>query len=266
MATESDTLPIGVYDSGVGGLGVLDKLVARLPGERFVYFGDTAHMPYGNKSSRELRERTGQITRWLINAQQAKVIVTACNTASALMPESVEGVPAVGPIRPACRAAAHTDARHVGVLATTNTVLSGRYEAYLKTFAPEKSVRQVACPGLAKLIETGLSGSAECRRLLPHCLRPLLDWTDLVILGCTHYPFAIDAIAELLPPETRILDPADYIGLAVKEHLEHLPVPDKSGLEIHVSGSPEQFMAAVSHLPLQNLRITADQVSRTPLS
>jgi len=206
----SSSLPIGVFDSGLGGLSVLRDIRALLPFEDVLYYADNAYCPYGLRSPDEIRERTRLCAGELIS-QGVKGIVVACNTASAMAIEDVRGAfpdtPFVG-LEPAVKPAVHlTRSGKVGVLATPRTVAGERLRWLIETHAGGVEVRTVAAPGLVELVEAGtVRGEA-----VTAALKPLLDpmiaaGVDVVVLGCTHYPFLRDAIETYMGDEVPVID------------------------------------------------------------
>ena len=214
--------PIGVFDSGVGGLSVLGEIRARLPFESLLYVADSGHVPYGEKSPEYIRERCRQIAGFLLGAG-AKALVVACNTATvaavAELRERHPELPIVG-MEPAVKpAAAATRSGVVGVLATTGTLNSARFAALLDRFAHDVQVVTQPCPGLVECVEQGELQAAQTRALLASYVRPLLAaGCDTLILGCTHYPFLKPLLRELVPAGVELID----TGAAVARQLERL--------------------------------------------
>ncbi|MFY1020807.1 glutamate racemase [Ectopseudomonas khazarica] len=214
--------PIGVFDSGVGGLSVLREIRQLLPNESLLYVADSGHVPYGEKSPEYIRERCVRITEHLL-AQGAKALVLACNTATAAaaadLRERYPQLPIVG-MEPAVKpAAAATRSGVVGVLATTGTLKSARFAALLDRFAGDVRVVTQPCPGLVECIEAGELQAAATRELLQRYVAPLLDeGCDTLILGCTHYPFLRPLLTTLLPPSVTLID----TGAAVARQLQRL--------------------------------------------
>lgn len=214
--------PIGVFDSGVGGLSVLREIRQLLPNESLLYVADSGHVPYGEKSPEYIRERCVRITEHLL-AQGAKALVLACNTATAAaaadLRERYPQLPIVG-MEPAVKpAAAATRSGVVGVLATTGTLKSARFAALLDRFAGDVRVVTQPCPGLVECIEAGELQAAATRELLQRYVAPLLDeGCDTLILGCTHYPFLRPLLTTLLPPAVTLID----TGAAVARQLQRL--------------------------------------------
>ncbi|WP_282349490.1 glutamate racemase [Pseudomonas sp. PS01301] len=214
--------PIGVFDSGVGGLSVLGEIERLLPDESLLYVADTGHMPYGEKSPEFIRERCVQVAQFF-REQDAKALVLACNTATvaavADLRQRYPDWPIVG-MEPAVKpAAAATRSGIVGVLATTGTLRSAKFVALLDRFANEVQVITQPCPGLVELIETGDLHSPELRLLLQGYVQPLLAaGCDTLILGCTHYPFLKPLLATLVPADVVLVD----TGAAVARQLQRL--------------------------------------------
>lgn len=219
MASEA---PVGVFDSGVGGLSVLHEIRTRLPRETLLYLADSGHVPYGEKSPDYIRARCRSIADFLC-AQGAKALVVACNTATAAavgeLRDRYPGMPVIG-MEPAVKpAAAATRSGVVGVLATTGTLRSARFAALLDRFAAGVRVVTQPCPGLVELIEAGRLDTAETRAVLAGFVAPLLaERCDTVILGCTHYPFIKPLLKQLLPAEVEVID----TGAAVARRLHSL--------------------------------------------
>ena len=216
----ADNAPIGVFDSGVGGLSVLREIRARLPHESLMYLADSGHVPYGEKSPEFIRERCRTIAGFLLE-RGAKALVVACNTATAagiaelrlLYPD----LPLVG-MEPAVKPAAlATRSGAVGVLATTGTLKSAKFAALLDRFASDVRVITQPCPGLVECIEAGELDSPNTRALLAGFVQPLIEQgCDTLILGCTHYPFVRPLLREMLPTSIALVD----TGAAVARHLE----------------------------------------------
>ncbi|QXH35117.1 glutamate racemase [Pseudomonas muyukensis] len=214
--------PVGVMDSGVGGLSVLAEIQRLLPNESLLYVADSGHVPYGEKSPDYIRQRLRHIAGFF-QAQGAKAMVLACNTATvaavADLRERYADWPLVG-MEPAVKpAAAATRSGVVGVLATTGTLQSARFAALLDRFASDVRVVTQPCPGLVERIEAGDLNSAQLRQLLLGYVQPLLAaGCDTLILGCTHYPFLRPLLAEMVPAGLAIID----TGAAVARQLQRL--------------------------------------------
>jgi glutamate racemase len=187
-----DPRPIGVFDSGVGGLTVYRALEASLPGESMVYLGDTARVPYGTKSSETVLRYSREASRFL-RSHDVKMIVVACNTASSVAMEAVaaeSGVPAIGVIGPGARAAvARSTSSRIGVIGTRATIHSGAYALAIHAIAPDAEVISRPCPLFVPLAEEGWTDDDVAYRVAERYLEPLRDARiDTLVLGCTHYP------------------------------------------------------------------------------
>ncbi len=209
-------LPIGLFDSGLGGLSVLRAIRQQMPAQPVIYFGDQAHVPYGVRSLEEVRDFSTTITRFLLQ-QGAGLIVVACNTASAaaLYPlrQAFPEVPFVG-MEPAIKPAAETTQHGVvGVLATPATFQGQLYASVVERFAQGVTIFQDTCPGLVAEIEKGNLSGPETRAILERALQPMLAaGIDTVVMGCTHYPFVIPLIEAIAGPSVRVIDPAPAVA------------------------------------------------------
>jgi glutamate racemase len=215
--------PIGVFDSGIGGLTVLRAIHQLLPDQPVLYVADQAHVPYGPRQLKEVRDFSESITRYLLE-QDAGLIVVACNTASAAalkhLRTTFPEVPFVG-MEPAVKPAAeHTKSGVVGVLATPATFQGELYASVVERFGQGVKLLQNTCPGLVTQIESGVLGSSEIRRILEKALQPMLaEGIDTIVLGCTHYPFVIPVIQEIVGPGVRVIDPAPAVARQVQRLL-----------------------------------------------
>lgn len=212
--------PIGVFDSGVGGLSVLRAIRAELPGEELLYFADTAHVPYGSKPDAYIQARAVAISEFLVG-RGVKAIVVACNTATAAAAPLLReryAVPVVA-VEPAVKpAAAYTRSGIIGVLATAGTLRSTRFSGLIRRVAADRRVVTQACPGLVEQVEAGELASLKTRRLVARYLEPLLAaGADAIVLGCTHYPLLRPLIEELAGPAVAVIDS----GHAVARFLCH---------------------------------------------
>jgi len=244
------TKPIGVFDSGIGGLTVVSALRSLLPNESIFYLGDTARVPYGGKSSTTVQRYSLEIASLLL-AEQAKTVVVACNTASALaLPKLEETLPVsvTGVILPGARAAvAQTRSGHVGVIGTRATIKSGAYERALRSLDPDVRVTARACPLLVPLIEEGWLESPITDEIIMQYLAPLLtDGIDTLVLGCTHYPLLRKALARLVGDKIALVDSAQNCAMAVRDLLqsENLSAPDTNSgqLQITLTDQPDAFL------------------------
>lgn len=211
--------PIGVFDSGVGGISVLKHIRELLPHEDLLYFADSKYAPYGSKSPEFIRERAFALADFLIE-KNAKALVVACNTATAAAIGALRerySIPIIG-MEPAVKpAAAATKSGVIGVLATTGTLKSAQFAALLESYGKNVTVVTQACVGLVECIERGELATEETRRLLEKYLRPLLDVkADTIVLGCTHYPFLRPVIEEIVGMEITLIE----TGAAVARQLQ----------------------------------------------
>ena len=243
--------PIGVFDSGVGGLSVLGEIQRLLPAESLLYVGDCGHIPYGEKSPEFIRERCLQVARFFAQ-HHAKALVVACNTATvaavADLRRHYPDWPIVG-MEPAVKpAAAATRSGVVGVLATTGTLQSAKFAALLDRFAHDVRVVTQPCPGLVELIETGDLHSPQLRELLAGYVQPLLvAGCDTLILGCTHYPFLKPLLMDMVPPSVALID----TGAAVARQLARLL--DSRGLAAHGPARDTLFWTSASVEHFENI-------------
>lgn len=218
----ANNAPVGVFDSGVGGLSVLKEIHQRLPHESLLYLADSAHVPYGEKSADYIRERCQRIAEFLLK-QGAKALVVACNTATAAAVGDLRTrypeLPVIG-MEPALKpAVAQTQTGVVGVLATSGTLNSARFAALLERYSGTTRILTQPCPGLVELIEAGQLDSPETQQLLERLTAPLLAaQCDTLILGCTHYPFIRPILQRILPPKLFLID----TGAAVARRLEQV--------------------------------------------
>ncbi|HEX6655442.1 MAG TPA: glutamate racemase [Candidatus Limnocylindria bacterium] len=223
-----DPRPIGVFDSGVGGLTVLSEIRRRLPAEPTVYLGDNARTPYGPRPAHEVREYTLECVRWLLD-QDVKALVLACNTATARALSDVRAaspVPVLGVVRPgAVSTAAATRSGHVGVIATAGTVESGAYPAAINEADPTIAVHQQSCPDLVPLVEAGTLDGPQVEGTLNGYLDQLLDGDgqiDTLLLGCTHYPLLRPVIERRVGTGVAVVDSAFTTALATEDLLDAL--------------------------------------------
>lgn len=217
--------PIGVLDSGVGGLTVVQEIMRQLPREEIVYVGDTARCPYGSRPEDEIRKFSFQLVQFL-EQFDPKLIVIACNTASAVILEELNAsspIPVIGVIHPGARAAIKvTLTGRIGVVGTQGTIRSGAYERALKEIHPGLQVTSLACPTLVPLVEQGNYESKEAERIVKEAMAPLLDkQIDTLILGCTHYPLLTPIISKLFPEEVKIISSADETAREISTILFH---------------------------------------------
>lgn len=237
---------IGVFDSGVGGLTVLDELHRQLPNESILYFGDTARLPYGDRCQAEILQFVREILTWM-GEQGVKMVIMACNTSSALGMEIVQSefpLPILGLILPAARAAI-IGGRRIGVIATSTTVASNAYQQAILEVEPTAQVWQVGCPEFVPLIEQNRIYDPYTRAVALKYLSPLIDQKiDTLIYGCTHYPHLAPVVRTLLPEDVTFIDPAAYLATAAARELNLLGLRSNAPAlptQFYVSGNPRQF-------------------------
>ncbi|NPV75112.1 MAG: glutamate racemase [Anaerolineae bacterium] len=252
--TDPSAPVIGVFDSGVGGLSVLRAIREQLPAQSLIYFADQAHVPYGPRSLEEVRAFSEEITRFLLE-QGARLVVVACNTASAAALHSLRSkfprIPFVG-MEPAVKPAAEgTQTGVVGVLATPATFQGALYASVVERFANGVVILQDTCPGLVQEIEAGRMTGEHTRAILEKALHPMLaQGVDTIVMGCTHYPFVIPRIEEIIQNypgnrRVRVIDPAPAIARQTGRMLlaHGLNAEEHPGAAVRyiTSGQPEAF-------------------------
>jgi glutamate racemase len=242
--------PIGVFDSGIGGLTVVKALRDQLPHEQIMYIGDTARVPYGSRSPVTVERYSLEIAQMLVE-RDAKLIVVACNTVSSVALPLLERnlpVEVIGVIRPGAEAAIHESrTNHVGVIGTRATIRSGAYERTLKSLNPDVQVTSRACPLLVPLIEEGLLDDPVTDQMIARYLEPLLaDGIDTLVLGCTHYPLLADGFRRQLHQSVRLVGSAQNCALAVKRLLEReslgAPAGSLGSLQVALTDRPDNFL------------------------
>jgi glutamate racemase len=244
--TTIEKAPIGVFDSGVGGLSVLCALRRELPETPLIFIADQAHVPYGPRPLEDVRGFAHAITRFLLD-QEVGLVVVACNTASAAalneLRRTFPHTPFVG-MEPAVKPAAEqTRSGVVGVLATPATFQGALYASVVERFASGVTVLQDTCPGLVEQIEAGNLDGPETRRILEKALLPMLDQgIDTIVLGCTHYPFVIPLVKKIAGSEVRVIDPAPAVArraaYLLGERIQAQTTGEAS-LRVYTTGSPQ---------------------------
>lgn len=249
MSATTDA-PIGVFDSGIGGLTVVRELIRQLPNESIIYFGDTARVPYGPKSPDTVLRYSREIVSFLED-QGVKAVVVACNTATAhALPALKEenSLPIVGVIEPGARAAARaTRSGRVGVIGTQGTINSRAYERAIEALSPDSDITAIACPLFVPLVEEGWLDTEATRLIAQEYLTPLRDAeVDTVVLGCTHYPLLKKVIGGVVGREVRLIDSAEETAAETGFTLESTGLThDASGearYRFIASDAPEQFL------------------------
>lgn len=219
-----DNRPIGVFDSGFGGLTVARALIDLLPGEELVYVGDTARYPYGSRRAEEVRGFAEEIGAHLVAVEGVKMLVVACNTAASVALELLRarcGVPVVGVVEPGLRAALGASGRGaVGVIGTVGTIASGSYQRAARELAPEVDLTCAACPGFVEFVERGETDSDQVHVLAERLLAPLVDArVDTVLLGCTHYPYLARTIGDVMGRDVLLVSSAEETAFDVRRVL-----------------------------------------------
>ena len=243
--------PVGVFDSGIGGLTVAREIMRNLPSEKIVYFGDTARVPYGSKSRETVIRYSRQIIHFL-QEQKVKAIVVACNTASAFALDAVKDeldIPILGVIEAGAKVAAQeTRNKRVGIIGTVGTVGSGIHASYLKELDPEITVIGKACPLFVPLVEEGWYHDPVTEEVARRYLKELQEQEiDTLILGCTHYPLLRSTIRKIMGEEVRLVNPAYETALELKKLLSRLDLASNEAAQeefpyrFYVSDLAEKF-------------------------
>lgn len=244
--------PIGVFDSGVGGLTVAREIMRQMPNERIIYFGDTARVPYGNKSKETVTRFAKQIARFL-QMHHVKTIVVACNTATAYAIEELEAeldIPVIGVVKPGARMAVDvTRNGKIGVIATEGTIGSGLYNKYIKSLREDATIYGKACPLFVPLVEEGLWEDPVTVEIARRYLAELIDLDiDTLILGCTHYPLIRSTIGRVMGEGVTLINPAYETAVALKKLLtekgllnEVAPPLGSDPYRFYVSDGAEKF-------------------------
>ena len=260
---------VGIFDSGVGGLSVLREIQALLPTQPLYYIGDQVHVPYGKRQPAEIRRFSFAMTRYLLDAG-AGLVVVACNTASAAalkdLRQEFPDVPFVG-MEPALKPATQqTHNKVVGVLATPATFQGELYNTLVEKFARDVDVLTSTLPGLVEAIEAGRLDTPQTRAILEEAIKPMLaQGADTLVLGCTHFPFALPLIREIAGPDVNVIDPAPAIARRTQALLQehHLLSPDGNSVspQFATSGDLNAFNASIVnllHLQTQPLQLLWD--------
>ena len=249
----SENAPIGVFDSGVGGLTVVREIMRQIPNEKIIYFGDTARVPYGSKSQATVTRFSEQIVRFL-RTFQVKTIVVACNTASAYALDTLEkntDIPIIGVVKPGAKVAAEvTRNGRIGVIATEATIGSQIYTEYLKELNKDVTIYGKACPLFVPLVEEGLLQDPVTDEIARRYLAELIDIDiDTLILGCTHYPLIRSTLARTMGDKVTLVNPAYETALELKMMLETMNLLNKEAPELgdnqyrfYVSDKAEKFV------------------------
>ena len=272
----NENLPIGVFDSGIGGLTVVKEIMSLLPNEKIVYFGDTARLPYGSKSKETIINYSRQIIRFLLGtdgaAPKVKAIVVACNTASALALDEVAKetpVPVIGVVKPGARAAVQaTKNGKIGVIATTGTVRSDIYSNIIRDTNPDITVYGKACPLFVPLVEEGWVDTDVARQVAEIYLAELKEaGIDALVLGCTHYPLIREVVRGVMGDKVALVNPAYETARSLEEVLRQnlLMNPGPKAMQkdhtFYVSDGEEQFRQFANSI-LPDVQLSTADVNR----
>jgi glutamate racemase len=257
-----DNRPIGVFDSGVGGLSILREIRAQFPDENLLYFADTAHCPYGTKQPEQIRELSGAITDFLL-AQAAKLIVVACNTASVASLaylRSRYAIPFVGIVPAVKPAAQSTQSKRIGVLATNATFQGAIFDDLVARFANDVTVIRQVCPGWVEMVEAGNVDGPDVEEAVKKYVAPLLEARiDTIVLGCTHYPFLRPAIERLVGEAVIVLDPGAAVARQVGRVMDAAQMRSSSSSAASVryftTGDPDVVRNTIEKLNGHDLSI-----------
>ncbi len=249
----NESAPIGVFDSGIGGLTVVREIMRQIPNERIVYFGDTARVPYGNKSKETVTRYSRQIVRFL-ESQNVKTIVAACNTATAYALDELEkeiDIPIIGVVKPGAKVAAETTRNgKIGVIGTQATIGSSIYTKYIEELNHNVTIWGKACPLFTPLVEEGLLQDPVTDEIARRYLTELIDLDiDTLILGCTHYPLIRKTIGKIMGEKVILVNPAYETAMELKNMLKSKGLLNKedAGLgndqyQFYVSDTAEKFI------------------------
>ncbi|MBR3162518.1 MAG: glutamate racemase [Clostridia bacterium] len=249
--------PIGIFDSGVGGLTVLAEIKKRLPSEDIIYLGDTAHFPYGDKSKEDIVEYSRENVKTLIK-KHAKIIVIACGTATSQAIDVLKeefNVPIVGIIEPTVQYIKERNIKEIGVIATEGTIRSGAWENKLKNAVPEIHVINKACPMLATIAEEGRALGEEGRQVIKEYMKPFKEnKIDKIILGCTHYPIYEKLIDEELGYNVELINTGVTVANSIKDLLKNYDIQSiqKKGSEEVILTKPEPYFKDIAKNILNN--------------
>lgn len=259
----TSSAPIGVFDSGIGGLTVVHELMRQLPGESIIYFGDTARVPYGPKSPETVRRYSREITGFLID-QGVKSIVVACNTATAHalpMLRAEIAMPVIGVVEPGARAAVTaTRSSRIGVIGTVGTINSGAYERAIRALSPQAMITARACPLFVPLVEEGWLDHDATRLIAAEYLDPMRDAAiDTLVLGCTHYPLLKAMIAAEMGDDVRLIDSAEQTAAETARMLDDRGLRAPGGMR-----SVHRFVAsdAADHFLRVGQRFLGEAIDR----
>lgn len=251
--------PIGIIDSGVGGLTVAKEVIRQLPNEEIVYLGDTARCPYGPRPIEEVRQFTWEMTEHLLK-QDIKVLVIACNTATAMVFEEIKkvlSIPVIGVVHPGARTALKvTKNYNIGVIGTVGTIKSKAYELALKNINHNVLVESLACPNFVPIVESGKMDDPTTFDIVYQALEPLRGTSiDTMILGCTHYPLLKSVIQDALGPDIQLIDSGEETARELSTILYHrgmlVTTDSKPSHHFYTTGSSNVLSVIVSQLDIE---------------
>ncbi len=242
--------PIGIFDSGVGGLSVLRELIRIMPNENYLYFGDTERIPYGEKTKEQLFGYVRGIMEWF-KTQNVKAVIMACNTSSAVVYEAIKDdydFPIFSLIEPTADYISFVNTDNIGVMATSATVKSKAYTKSVQKISPLKNVFEIACPGLVEIVESNKIDTNEAKKLVIKYVMPLLEkGSEKIILGCTHYPFLKELINDITGDKELLIDPAIHLAEKVADKLltlDLLKTEETGTNKFFASSNTSMFMEA----------------------
>ena len=246
--------PIGMFDSGFGGLTVARAVIDLLPGEDLVYLGDTGRYPYGSRPIEQVKEFSLQTADFLLETYQIKILVVACNTATAAALEELQAkldIPVLGVIEPGVRSVLlASDSGQIGVIGTVGTINSGAYQESVFRVDPAVQLTTCACPGFVEFVERGVCEGPQVAILAERLLSPVVQSkVDALLLGCTHYPYLARTIAEVMGPDVVLVSSADETAFALAKDLANAgllhPDPDRNGEHQFISSGDVRAFAAL---------------------
>lgn len=257
-----DNRPIGIFDSGVGGLTVFSEIIKALPNENVIYLGDTKQFPYGNKSKDTIIELTKQNINFLVQ-KEVKAIVIACGTATSQALYSVKklyNIPIIGIIEPTVLSLKQKDTHKIGVMATTGTIRSNSWEQEIKKYIPEAIVINQACPLLAQMAEEGWTNNEIARLTIKEYVKVFKENpVDKLILGCTHYPLFENLIERELQPNTEIIHTGKKVGSYIKKYLEENNIKNEENhqgeYKFYLTDMESDFLKVAKNLLQSEIKI-----------
>jgi glutamate racemase len=257
--------PIGLFDSGFGGLTVMKEVVRHLPNENLIYLGDTANLPYGNKSPQTIIELAQQNATFLLS-KQIKLLIIACHTACSRALETLQKslpIPIIGVIQPGVELLLRTTrTQRVAILGTTSTIESGVFQSLIQKTHPHVQIYPIACPLFVPLIEEGHHNTQAATLIAHSYLEPLKKAkVDTVLLACTHYPLMRAVLQQVLGPDVQLVEPAELCAIQAREFLQSSQLlntqNEKPHYEFYASDDPEKFRRLGKHFLGDEIQFTA---------